>query len=135
MYNHSCLALLETIRKSGDHLVTADFYFLKGTIMSSNRRKAGPSAKLILINGKSYEKERGRQVTRYRFSETTLRRISRRKALRQGFLTELEEEVAELGWLFFRLGPDYAVIDLTKSSTWTKLTSVRVKRSLACWCA
>lgn len=95
--------------------------------MSSNRRKAGPSAKLILINGKSYEKERGRQVTRYRFSETTLRRISRRKALRQGFLTELEEEVAELGWLFFRLGPDFAVIDLTKSSTWTKLGAKRLK--------
>ncbi|WP_231906995.1 hypothetical protein [Cupriavidus sp. D384] len=97
----------------------------------TNRRSASQTALLIAINAKLYEAERGRQVTRYRFSHATLRRLSGRKALRGSFLEELGAELEELDWLFFRLAGEFAVIALDKSESWVKLGSKRLTDHLA----
>jgi len=62
--------------------------------MMKNRRSPRATAQLLAINAKLYEKERDRQVTRYRFSANTLRRLANRTAIRESFLNELEEELA-----------------------------------------
>lgn len=97
--------------------------------MNRKRRTARATAQLILLNAKSYEEERGRQLSRYRFSQATLRQLAGRLALRDRFLSDLEEEVAELGWLFFPFGADFAVLDISKADSWTKLGWKRLKES------
>lgn len=93
------------------------------------RRTARATAQLIAINAKLYEKERERQITRYRFAVNTLRRLASRTAIRERFLTELEEELAELNWLLVRLAGEFAVVDLSKSDSWVKLSSKRLQRA------
>lgn len=97
--------------------------------MNRKRRTARATAQLILLNAKSYEEERGRQLSRYRFSQATLRKLAGRLALRDRFIADLEEEVAELGWLFFPFGADFAVLNISKADSWTKLGWKRVKES------
>ena len=97
--------------------------------MIRKRRTPRATAQLILLNARSYEEERGRQLSRYRFSQATLRKLSGRLALRERFVSDLEEEVAELGWLFFPLGADFAVLDISKADSWTKLGWKRLKES------
>lgn len=92
----------------------------------AKRRTPAATAQLILINAKLYERERDREITRYRFSIQTLRLIARRSALRQQFLSELDDELAELGWLFVPLGTEFAVMDISKTDNWVKLSSKRL---------
>jgi hypothetical protein len=91
-----------------------------------DRRSPCATAQLLLINAKLYESERDREITRYRFSENTLRRISKRGALRKAFLIDLEDEIAELGWLLIPLGTEYAIMNLAKTDSWVKLSSKRL---------
>ncbi len=92
----------------------------------TKRRTPRATAQLILINAKLYEREREREITRYRFSLQTLRRIAGRGALRQKFISDLDDELAELGWLLVPLGAEYAVMDLAKTDSWVKLSSKRL---------
>jgi hypothetical protein len=92
----------------------------------TKRRTPTAAAQLILINAKLYERERGKEITRYRFSLQTLRRIARRSALRQQFLSDVEDELAELGWLLVCLGTEYAVMNISKFDNWVKLSSKRL---------
>ncbi|CAJ0822429.1 hypothetical protein [Ralstonia flaminis] len=89
--------------------------------MKKQHRSALSTAQLLAINAKLYEQERDRQITRYRFSINTLRKLANRKALRASFLAELEDELEELNWLFVRLGGEFAIISLEKSDSWVKL--------------
>lgn len=94
--------------------------------MALERRTARATAHLLLINAKLYEQDRDRQVTRYRFSLNTLRRLARRLALRERFIADLEEELAELGWMLLPLGGEFAIMDISKADSWTKLGSKRL---------
>jgi hypothetical protein len=92
----------------------------------TTRRTPSQTALLILINAKLYENERGREITRYKFSISTLRRIAGRVALRDSFLSKLDDELAELGWLLIPLGTEYAVMDISKTESWVKLSGKRL---------
>lgn len=95
--------------------------------MKQSPRTARATAQLLAMNSKLYEEERNRQVTRYRFSINTLRMISNRRAIRGTFLTELDDELAELNWLFVRLGAEFAIIALDKADSWVKLSAKRLR--------
>lgn len=92
----------------------------------TKRKNLETIAKLILINGKLYEQEREKEISRYRFSAQTLRKISGRKVIRQSFLDDLQDELAEIGWYLIRFENEYAVIDINKISSWVKLSSKRL---------
>lgn len=87
------------------------------------------TALLIILNAKLYELEKEREITRYRFSVGTLREISKRALLRQSFLSDLEDALAELGWLFIPLGTEYAVMSLARTETWVKLAWKRLSEN------
>ena len=80
------------------------------------RKSIQDTAKLLLINAKLYEEEKGKEVSRHRISSHTLKRISKRQALREGFLKSLTDELAELGWIFIKLDDQFAIIDSNKLS-------------------
>jgi len=89
------------------------------------------TAQLILINARLYEQERTeRRVERYRLSTNTMRRIAKRELLRRKFLRDLEESLAALGWLLVELSNEFAVISVSKSDSWIKLSSKRLSELL-----
>lgn len=92
----------------------------------STRRSAAHTAKLLLINAKLYEREREREITRYKFSLQTLRKVSGRKAIRQSFLDDLDVELEELDWKLLPLTNEFSVMDLSKTDSWVKLSSKRL---------
>lgn len=93
----------------------------------AQNRSATTTAQLLVINVKTYEQEKSRDVSRYRLSHETLLRISGRKRnLREKFLTDLQDELVELDWVFFRSGAEYAMVNVTKLDSWVKLSSKRV---------
>ncbi len=93
------------------------------------RRSAKATAQLLAINAKLYEKEKDRQVNRYRFGLTTLRIIANRKSIRASFVAQLEDELAELNWLLITLGSEFAIVSLDKSEAWLKLGAKRLAES------
>lgn len=94
--------------------------------MALNRSPATTS-QLLVINVKTYEGEKDREVSRYRLSHETLLRISGRKRnLREKFLSDLRDELAERDWVFFRSGTEYAMVSVAKLDSWVKLSSKRV---------
>ncbi|WP_425252959.1 hypothetical protein ACPJXG_28260 [Janthinobacterium sp. NFX145] len=90
------------------------------------RRSPRATAQLLSINAKLYEKEKDRQVNRYRFGLITLRKIANRKSIRASFVKELEDELAELNWLLITVGAEYAIVSLDKSEAWLKLSAKRL---------
>lgn len=93
------------------------------------RKSIQDTAKLLLINAKLYEEEKGKEVSRHRISPHTLKRISKRQALREGFLKSLTDELAELGWIFIKLDDQFAIIDSNKIESWVKLSSKRLSEN------
>lgn len=93
------------------------------------RKSVQDTAKLLLINAKLYEEEKGKEVSRHRISPHTLKRISKRQALREGFLKSLTDELAELGWIFIKLDDQFAIIDSNKIESWVKLSSKRLSEN------
>ena len=84
-------------------------------------------ARLLVVNVKTYEGEKDREVSRYRLSHETLLRISGRKRnLKDKFLSDLRDDLAELDWVFFRSGTEYAMFSIAKFDSWLKLSSKRV---------
>jgi|GEM_PF-6749817 len=92
-----------------------------------DRRSAKATAVLLILNAKIYEQEKEREVSRYRFTRQTLTKCSCRRVLRNSFLDQLDEELAELGWRFIQLEFDYAIVDASKVNSWTKLSSKRLR--------
>jgi hypothetical protein len=93
------------------------------------RKSIQDTAKLLLINAKFYEEEKGKEVSRHRISTHTLKRISKRQALREGFIKSLTDELAELGWIFIKLDDQFAIIDSKKIEAWVKLSSKRLSEN------
>ncbi|WP_302554069.1 hypothetical protein [uncultured Bilophila sp.] len=89
-------------------------------------------AKLILINLSLYGEEKGKDVSRARLSKATLKAISKRKHIKQGFISTLFDELLELGWFLGDQGEDeYFLLRLNKVQSWTRVASSRVKPLLA----
>lgn len=97
-----------------------------------DRLREHTCAKLILINLSLYGEEKGKDVSRARLSKATLKAISKRKHIKQGFISTLFDELLELGWFLGDQGEDeYFLLRLNKIQSWTRVASSRVKPLLA----
>lgn len=95
--------------------------------MSSKLRSPAAVARLILVMALLLGEETGRDISRYRFSSGTLRRVSRRSYIRAAFVTELEEELAQLGWTLISVHSDlYAIVATEKIESWMQVSSKRL---------
>lgn len=85
------------------------------------------TAKILICNALLYELEKEREVSRYRFSYTTLAFIANRQRLSSEFLKELDDVLVELGWSFINMGDSFAIVKTEKINQWTKLAYKRVE--------
>ena len=84
-------------------------------------------AALLVMNAELYGHEKGREVSRFRISRVSLRRISGRSRLKAAFLDDLTESMFDLGWHFIEHNDtEYAGIQVSKMSTWPKLAHKRL---------
>lgn len=90
------------------------------------------TAKILICNALLYELEKEREVSRYRFSYTTLAFIANRQRLSPEFLKELDDVLVELGWSFINMGDSFAIVKTEKINQWTKLAYKRVEDFVDC---
>lgn len=95
-------------------------------------RPAVKTAKILICNALLYELEKEREVSRYRFSYTTLAFIANRQRLSPEFLKELDDVLVELGWSFINMGDSFAIVKTEKINQWTKLAYKRVEDFVDC---
>lgn len=93
----------------------------------SELNSAEKTAKILICNALLYELEKEREVSRYRFSYTTLAFIANRQRLSPEFLKELDDVLVELGWSFINMGDSFAIVKTEKINQWTKLAYKRVE--------
>lgn len=93
---------------------------------------ASKTAKTLICNALLYELEKEREVSRYRFSYTTLAFIANRQRLSPEFLKELDDVLVELGWSFINMGDSFAIVKTEKINQWTKLAYKRVEDLVDC---
>ncbi|USY23960.1 hypothetical protein NIZ92_11565 [Alcaligenes sp. 1735tsa3] len=97
--------------------------------MSTTKVKltAESTAKLLLTNAHLYSEEKGKEVSRFRVSKASVRRISGYGNLSPKFLGSLKEELLELNWLLFDLtDAEFGVFLIAKAGSWVRLGSNRV---------
>jgi hypothetical protein len=70
------------------------------------------------------------QVTRFRVSELTLKRITGRPRLHPEFLIEMQDWLLRAGWAFFFADRSFGMIKLEAVETWTRLGSKRIADEL-----
>jgi hypothetical protein len=78
------------------------------------------------------EKQTGKgvAVSRFRMSETTLKRLANRKRIPTEFLGEVQEWLFEAGWSLFFTGSTYAMIKSATVDGWVRLGSKRIADQL-----
>ena len=90
---------------------------------------------LRLRESRDQEKEKVKDkeekgMTRFRVSETTVKRICGRPRLHPEFLTEMQDWLLRAGWAFFVADRGFGVIKLEAVETWTRLGSKRIADQL-----
>jgi hypothetical protein len=90
------------------------------------------TAQILICNALLYELEKEREVSRYRFSYSTLAFIANRQRLSPEFLKELDDVLVEFGWSFINMGDSFAVVKTDKVNQWTKLAFKRVQDLVDC---
>lgn len=89
------------------------------------------TAKLLILICKSYEKEKEKELTRFRFSRKTLGKCAGRERIKEAFIMELENALYDLGWILIQVNMDsYAIIRLDKASTWVRLSTKRLRNGI-----
>lgn len=91
------------------------------------KRSPYATAQLVVINAVLYAEEKGKEISRYRLSKASLKRMAGRARLHPSFLLEVDEALAELGWQFIEHGDaEFSVIEISKIAVWPKLSSKRL---------
>ena len=93
---------------------------------NQHRLTAEQSAIVILYVIDHYRREKGKDITRLRFSKATMRKLCIRRNLHESFAAEVIVELAEWGWTMFAAGDDFALIQTSVLSSWLRLGSKRV---------
>lgn len=84
-------------------------------------------AHVIILNADTYGTEKGREINFYKFSRNTLRGISGRLKITDEFISEISAKMAEHNWILFSNNEDeLCAMNLSVTSTWTKLSSKRI---------
>ena len=70
------------------------------------------------------------QLTQFKISELTLKRLCCRPRLDQAFLAEVQDWLLRSGWVLFYADRSFGVIKLEAVQSWTRLGSKRIKADL-----
>jgi hypothetical protein len=100
--------------------------------MQSNRIGAEHTAKVLLINLEDYCNEKGKAVSRFRMSRDSLKRASNRKTLRESFVIDVIDAMAQLGWSTVDPGTmdsdnELAFIRTSMIDGWTRIGVLRIR--------
>lgn len=96
--------------------------------MLNKRLKAQNVAMLIVLNAIYYGEEKQKAVTRYKMVRKSFMLLARRKALHATFVTEVAQELQELGWQLIEDGSgNFCFFDIGITANWARLSTKRVK--------
>lgn len=99
--------------------------------MKRKPRAASVVAKLLLLNLMFFRDERNKEITRYRLSTTTFKKIAGKLNLRLAFVEAVDDELKECGWLLIQRDEmTYAVIKADTIDNWSRLSAKRVNALL-----
>jgi hypothetical protein len=87
---------------------------------------AAELALLVVLLVQRYAKERSKEISRFRLSRGSLRRLAIRKRLRDALVDDWQDIMAlEHGWLVFVDSEDFVLIQAESAKTWTKIATKR----------
>ena len=87
---------------------------------------ASELAVLVMLMIQRYSRERGRDVSRFRFARNSLRRLAIRDRLRDALVDDWIDVMAlEYGWLTFPHDEEFLLLKADASKTWTKIATKR----------
>ena len=96
-----------------------------------HRPNARECALLVLRLLQVREEEVGRQVSRARISQTTLRSLCGRSQIPVDLLIEIQEFLLVAGWCMFCVGPThFAIIRKKAVEGWPRISGGRIKNEL-----
>ena len=88
-------------------------------------------AMLLLRLIEAKQTEAGKDVTRTRLSEATLRKLWCRGRLTTEFVHEVQEWLFMAGWVLFFAGTTYAVINVRVVDAWMRMSAKRLTIEIA----
>jgi hypothetical protein len=86
---------------------------------------------LLLLLVQTRNAEAGKDLTRVRLAEITLKRLWGRHRLHDDFLREVEDWLFRAGWALFYAGTTFAAVKTTAVEGWPRLSSKRLSDELA----
>jgi hypothetical protein len=100
--------------------------------MKMNRISAEHTAKALLINLALYREGKSKDLSRFRISKKSLKVASNRLALRDAFVIDVIDEMAQLGWSCIDPGTmsvegELAFIQTDKIEVWPRLGVLRIR--------
>jgi hypothetical protein len=94
------------------------------------RLSAYEAAILTIYLIQTYSQEKGRNASRARLSQSTLRRLADRERLRSAFIDEWIDELAALGWSAFPVGDKFAIVETATTDGWPRIATNRIRDEL-----
>jgi hypothetical protein len=88
-------------------------------------------AMLLLGLIEAKQTEAGKDVTRTRLSEATLRKLWCRSRLTTEFVHEVQEWLFMAGWILFFAGSTYAMVNVRVVDAWMRISSKRMAEEIA----
>jgi len=88
-------------------------------------------AMLLLGLIEAKQNEAGKDVTRTRLSEATLRKLWCRSRLTTEFVHEVQEWLFMAGWILFFAGSTYAMVNVRVVDAWMRISSKRMAKDIA----
>jgi hypothetical protein len=88
-------------------------------------------AMLLLRLIEAKHTETGKDVTRTRLSEATLRKLWCRSRITTEFVHEVQEWLFMAGWVLFFAGSTYAMINLRVVDAWMRISAKRMAKEIA----
>jgi hypothetical protein len=88
-------------------------------------------AMLLLGLIRAKRTEAGKDVTRTRLSEATLRRLWCRSRITTEFVHEVQEWLFMAAWVLFFAGSTYAMINVRVVDAWMRISSKRMAKDIA----
>jgi hypothetical protein len=88
------------------------------------------SAILLLLLVRTKNEDNGKDLTRVRLAEITLKRLWGRHRLPAEFLREVEDWLFRAGWAFFYAGTTYAAVKTSAVEGWPRVSSKHLSDEL-----
>jgi len=85
---------------------------------------------ILLLLLATAQENRTKEITRFRLSELTLKRLWHRSRITVDLLEEVQEWLARAGWTIFHAAGVYAMVRVDVVENWVRLSSKRLADEL-----